>query len=281
MSAQAFPEYMPNANKLMNNIIPQSILDAFVAAARSVLADNLVGVYLHGSAAMGCYHPAVSDLDFIVVVRGPLSDEARRALMDAIVDLDSRTPGKGIEMSVVTAGACKPFHYPTPFELHYSRMHTAWYRRDPADYIEKMRGTDADLAAHFTVLRSRGACLCGAPIDGVFGAVPGRDYVDSILGDVRGAEEEIAENPMYLILNLARVLAFLEAGTTLSKREGGEWALAHAPEYRPLVQAALGEYAGGARPDYDADLARRYARDMLRRINVIFSVLPAGYRNPD
>ncbi len=265
----------------MQNIILQDITSAFAAAARSILSGNLVGVYLHGSAAMGCYNPAVSDLDFIVVVRELLSDATRRAFMEAVVDLDLRTPGKGIEMSVVTARACKPFAYPTPFELHYSRRHTAWYRRDPADCLEKLRGTDADLAAHFTVIRGRGACLCGAPIDAVFGPVPTADYVDSILGDIRGAEEEIAENPMYLILNLARVLAFLEAVTTLSKREGGEWALAHAPEYRSLVQAALDEYASGGRPDYDLDLARSYARDMLRRINVIFSILPAGRRYPD
>ena len=247
--------------------IAGELIDGFTDAARAAFADDLVGVYLHGSAAMGGYHPAVSDLDFIVVARGPISDEARRGFTDAVAALHDRAPGKGIEMSVVTAAACRPFAYPTPFELHWSGMHADWYRRDPGDYILKMRGTDIDLAAHFTVLRGRGACLWGAPIGEVFAPVPARDYVDSIWNDVCGAPEEIAGDAMYLVLNLARVLAYLEDGAVLSKREGGAWALARLPEaYGPLVRSALEEYGGAADVEYDPGLARRYAEEMLRRI---------------
>lgn len=251
----------------MKNTNPQNIIDRFVAAARATFAGDLVGVYLHGSAAMGCYNPGVSDLDFIVVVRESPSDAARRAFMDAVALLDAEAPGKGIEMSVVTARVCNPFVYPTPFELHYSRMHAAWYARDPGDYVEKMRGADVDLAAHFTVIRGRGLCLCGAPIDAVFGPVPEADYIDSIREDVAGAEAEIADNPVYLTLNLARVLAYLRDGRVLSKREGGAWALENLPEaYHPLIRAALDAYGGFGRMEFDPELARRYARDMLARI---------------
>ncbi len=252
----------------MQSKIPQNIIMAFISAARAAFADDLVGVYLHGSAVMDCYNPSVSDLDFIVVAWEPPHDAARRAFMDAVARLDAETPGKGIEMSVVTARACKPFVYPTPFELHYSRMHAAWYARDPGDYVEKMRGADADLAAHFTVIRSRGVCLCGAPIDAVFDPVPEADYIDSIREDVLGAEAEIAENPVYLTLNLSRVLAYLRDGRVLSKREGGAWALQNLPEaYHPLIRAALDAYGGSGRMDFDPALARQYARDMLARIS--------------
>lgn len=253
----------------MNNTLPQNIIDTFVSAAQVAFADNLVGVYLHGSAVMGCYNPDVSDLDFIVVVDHPIADDARRDCMARVAALDAQTPGKGIEMSVVARDTCKPFAYPTPFELHWSRAHAAWYARDPGDYVAKMRGTDADLAAHFTVLRARGVCLWGAPVAEVFGPVPRADYVDSIWQDVCGAEDEIAENPMYLILNLARVLAYMEDGAVLSKREGGEWALMRLPEYRPLLEAALGEYEGASRPAYDFDRARAYARVVLGRIRTL------------
>ena len=238
----------------------------FAEAARCVFGDALTGVYLHGSAAMGCYNPAVSDLDFIVVVQKAVSDEARRAFMARVAALDGEAPGKGIEMSVVLAGVCRPFVYPTPFELHWSRMHAAWYRRDPEDYVQKMRGTDADLAAHFTVIRQRGICLLGAPVGDVFAPVPEADYLDSIWDDVAGAAEEIAGNTMYYALNLARVLAYLKDRKVLSKREGGEWALENLPQYRGILRAALEEYETGAKGGYDVAAARDYARDMLRRI---------------
>ena len=35
----------------------QSILDRITAGSREILGENLVGVYLHGSLAMGCFQP--------------------------------------------------------------------------------------------------------------------------------------------------------------------------------------------------------------------------------
>ncbi len=46
-----------------------TVIISFVEKAKEILQDNLVGVYLHGSAVMGCYNPAKSDIDLIVVVK--------------------------------------------------------------------------------------------------------------------------------------------------------------------------------------------------------------------
>ena len=216
---------------------------------------------------MGCYQPQKSDLDFLVVVRENMTDTDKRVFLDSIIMLDAAGPAKGIEMSIVTRDVCDPFVYPTPFILHYSRMHTAWYRRDPEDYIRKMNGTDRDLAAHFTVIRDRGQCLYGLPVPEVFGEVPEEDYLDALWEDISGAEEEITENPMYLILNLARVLAYLKGKKVLSKKEGGEWGLAALPEeYHVLLRSALKEYAEGINEQYDPETAKRYAVYMLDQI---------------
>ena len=170
-------------------------------------------------------------------------------------------------MSIVIRDVCDPFVYPTPFILHYSRMHTEWYRRDPEDYIRKMNGTDSDLAAHFSVIRGRGVCLYGLPIPEVFGEIPEEDYLDAMWDDIGGAEEEITENPMYLILNLPRVLAWLKEKKILSKKEGGEWGLGSLPEtYHPLLRSALKEYTEGINEQYDPETAKRYAAYMLEQI---------------
>ena len=139
--------------------------ELFAERSAEILGENLVGVYLHGSAAMGCYNPAKSDLDLIVVTEGSPDDSCKRKYMEMVTEIHALLSGKnpghsGIEMSVVRRDACNPFVYPTPFELHFSAMHLEWYRRDPEDYIRKMKGTDKDLAAHFTMIRSRGRCLC-------------------------------------------------------------------------------------------------------------------------
>ena len=249
------------------DIGPERLIEGFVGCCVEILRDNLTGVYLHGSAAMGCWQEKKSDLDFVAVVREGMTDAEKRTFMDRILELDADGPAKGNEMSVVAREVCEPFVYPTPFLLHYSRMHTAWYRRDPEDYIRKMNGTDKDLAAHFTVLRSRGRCLWGLPVKEVFGEVPEADYIDSIWNDIAGAKEEIAENPIYMILNLTRVLAYLTEKSVLSKQEGGEWGLRNLPEaYQPLIRSALREYETGEEVRYDPERAKSYAEYMLGQI---------------
>ena len=244
-----------------------TLMDRYVKRSAEILRENLAGIYLHGSAAMGCFQPQKSDLDFIVVVSEPPADTVKREYMDMVLALDAEGPAKGIEMSVVTREACNPFVYPTPFVLHYSRMHREWYLRDPEEYIRKMNGTDKDLAAHFTVILNRGRCLFGLPANEVFGPVPEYAYVDSIWEDVSGAKEEITVQPMYLTLNLARVLAYLKEKIVLSKQEGGNWGLQKLPgKYGPLIRAALHEYGGGTGSVYDPELAEDYAGYMLEQI---------------
>ena len=245
----------------------EGLLSTFVEQSKEILGGSLAGIYLHGSAAMGCFRADKSDLDLIVVVDSPVPDPVKRAFMDMVVRCNAMGPAKGIEMSIVLRKACSPFVYPTPFELHFSAAHLKWYAEDPEGYIRRMNGTDRDLAAHFTVIRRRGRCLYGAPVEDVFAEVPGPDYMDAIRDDVSDAPEQITENPMYLILNLARVLAWKEEKLVLSKKEGGEWALRRLPaEYHPLIRDALREYTEGAETAYDGAAARQYAACVLRLI---------------
>ena len=247
----------------------EGVLNRFVSRSEKILKENLVGIYLHGSAVMGCFNPNKSDIDLIVVVNGPMDDSTKREYMDMVVELNEEGPAKGIEMSIVTKDACKPFCYPTPFELHFSVGHIGWYKSNPNDYVQKMKGTDKDLAAHFTIIVNRGKCLFGAPIDEVFGAVPKEAYLDSIKDDIADATEDISENTMYLTLNLARVLAYVKEGLILSKKEGGEWALNNLPvEYHTLISAAMDEYIKGISVSYDMVLAKSYAAYMLLQIGI-------------
>lgn len=243
------------------------LISTFVDSTKDILGENLVGVYLHGSLAMGCFNPQRSDIDLIIVVNKSLSDSTKREYMEMVVEHNTQGPAKGIEMSVVLRSVCKPFIYPTPYELHFSTGHLDWWKENPDEYIRELKGKDKDLAAHFTIINNRGKCLYGLPIKEVFGEVPASNYMDSIWYDVEHAKKEIKYFPMYLILNLARVLAFKENGLVLSKKEGAEWALNKLPsEYHKLIQDALLDYVKGVEVIYDKSIAKRYAKYMIKRI---------------
>ncbi len=128
---------------------------------------------------------------------------------------------------------------------------------------------DPDLAAHFTITRARGRCLHGAPINQVFGAVPERDYWDSIRADAEDILRNISYNPVYSVLNLCRVLAYQQEKLIVSKVEGAAWALTHVPPmYHPLIQQAVNTYQNpvelaGQWDDGELHALGEYARSIV------------------
>lgn len=242
----------------------EPLLANFTQQSVNILGSNLVGIYLHGSAVMGCFHAKKSDIDLLIVVEKEIPDDTKRQYMDMAVALNQQGPPKGMEFSIVKAGACRPFVYPTPYELHFSIAHVSWYQSDPEGYIANMKGTDKDLAAHIAVAYHKGKTLYGKKLQEVFSEVPKSDYLDSIWNDIGRAKEEITENPTYLILNLCRALAYKKEDSILSKQEGGEWGLLNLPpKYACLISGALAEYQGNAPLKLNAPLAEEYAEYML------------------
>ncbi len=97
-----------------------SLLGRIGERFRHLLGENLVGVYLHGSLAFGCFNPDASDVDVLVVVRDRLDAATKRRLDAALIALSRDAPAKGLEVSVVARAALREFRYPTPYEFHFS-----------------------------------------------------------------------------------------------------------------------------------------------------------------
>ena len=55
----------------MGNDNLNGLLAEFVDWSKEILAENLAGIYLHGSAVMGCYNPKKSDIDIIITLTKP------------------------------------------------------------------------------------------------------------------------------------------------------------------------------------------------------------------
>lgn len=222
----------------------RSLLGRIGEQLQQVLGENLIGVYLHGSLAFNCFNPDTSDVDFLVVVRDRLDAATKRRIAKALIELSRDAPKKGLEMSIVTRASLRDFRYPTPYELHFGNE---WIRRYEADEVDlEAERTDPDLAAHLTVVRERGVRLVGAPIEEVFLPIPRHAYLRSIANDAAYASRNLVSDPVYGVLNLCRVLAFIHDGVITSKAEGGEWAVRRVPaNFVPLTQAALDAYAQG------------------------------------
>ena len=223
----------------------KKLINDIVKSFRKTLKDNLVGVYLHGSLAMGCFNPNYSDIDMLIVVEREMNVEDKRLFIKDFLDAikSKKIPKKGIEFSVIQIKYLRNFEYPTPFELHYSKMWREAYEQNRVDFSKRNR--DPDLAAHIVVTLNRGICLYGKPIYDVFKPIPEKFYVESILYDAKDIERNPMEDPVYSILNLCRILYYLKERVVSSKKEAGEWAIEILPEdLKRLVNKALRIYMG-------------------------------------
>jgi len=253
----------------------QKLIDEFCDISKSIIGNDLTGIYLHGSLAMRCFNPEKSDIDLIVVIEEDITDVQKIEFMHHLVALNEKAPAKGFEISIVKREYCRSFVYPTPFELHFSPVHLQWFRDNPENYVKNMKGMDEDLAAHFTIINKYGIVLYGEAIINVFGEVPRKRYIESIWHDVKDAREHIVNDPIYTILNVCRVLAFLKEDLYLSKLQGGEWGIAHLPQkYHSLILQALDCYKANHIMHADTKLADQFADEMLTVIIEIVHNIP-------
>ena len=74
----------------------QNILDEIVHKSKLIFKEELTGIYLHGSLAMGCFNPNKSDIDLIIVISNGITDIQKLQFMNHIAELNKMAPGKGI-----------------------------------------------------------------------------------------------------------------------------------------------------------------------------------------
>lgn len=224
----------------------RQFIEKLIDRLSGVLGTQLVGVYLHGSLAMGSYYRSKSDMDLIVVVAHPLENTVAEQVGLLIANEAFSRPTTGsVELSVITAEAAKQIQIPIPFEVHYS---SDWHEKiihHNVDY--SIEQTDLDLVSHLTYVAQRGVCLHGRSIQDVFGKMQWNRFMDAVLDDLMWIleGEHILEVPFYGVLNICRVLQLLDEKmeTVHSKDEGGEWGLKHLPQdHHPLICQALDVY---------------------------------------
>lgn len=236
---------------------------------RDILKDNYVGVYFHGSLRLGSFNPNKSDLDFIIVVKEKIDAKTKELIWDKMLDNLDIFPKKGFEFSVVLEDECHNIKYPTPYELHGSRDWIERYRQNKLLVINDEEKTDPDLVSHFNVINVENDSLdFGKPSKEVFSKVPKGYIIDSNYSDTLDCVEEIVNNPVYCILNLCRFYALIRDDLTLSKYDGGKWALENMnSNYNDVIKNAMEDYLSDTNNSYDNTRLKEFAQEAISLIN--------------
>jgi hypothetical protein len=254
---------------------PGQALEAYPAAVAAglsrVLGPVLVGVYLHGSAALGGWSAERSDVDLLGVVARPLERRAKRVISARLNHPSLACPAPaGLELSLVTAAvAADPPRRP-PFELHVSTGPS------PQTHLGGPAAADPDLLLHFAACRRARVAVAGPDPVEVFAEPPRAWLLEQVTAQLRWAVRH--GDFAHRVLTACRAWRYLEDDVLGSKVESGRWTRVRlagpvgGPEPPPgvaaLVDAAVAAQLGHApAPDAPADLAAadRFVATVLER----------------
>jgi hypothetical protein len=238
---------------------PDPALDAYPAAVAAglakVIGPALVGVYLHGSGALGGWSAERSDVDLLGVVARPLAGRAKRVVSARLNHPSLACPAPaGLELSLVTSAvAADPPRRP-PFELHLTTGPS------PQTHLGGRDATDPDLLVHFAVCRRAGVTVAGLDPVEVFAEPPRSWLLERVAAELRWAVRH--GTFAYRVLTACRAWRYLEDDVLGSKVESGRWARVQLAQVSAdasaagLVDAAVAAQLGLApMPGAAADLA--------------------------
>lgn len=223
----------------------QSEVTTLQAECVHMLGENLTGIYLHGSLALGGFQPARSDIDMIVTTREQMSVEQKRELIQLLFRV-SKFPCP-IDVWFLTEHDLIPLQQPVPFALHYSEAQREDYeqelRNDSWQHWNERSQTEPQLAIYLTVLHHKGICLVGRPIAEMFPVVSEQMFRDELIASFESSRADRLRDLIGFVLNACRTAAYLADKVLLAKDEGGEWGLTNLPEaFHPLIRQALALY---------------------------------------
>jgi hypothetical protein len=240
-----------------------AVLHALVPGVQGILGEQLVGMYLFGSLAVGDFDPANSDIDFVAVTAQELTEEQLRPLQAFHVQLfASGLPmADQVEGAYLSRDALRTYEPSKAYHPHIDRGEAAL----------TVKQFHTDWVVQRYSLREYGITLLGPPI---------RSLIDPISPSaLRSAVVELLHfwwEPMlndgshlqhngyqaYAVATFCRMLYTLEKGGLISKPAAGRWAMRQLDaRFAPLIERALAYQLSPA----DIPATREFLRYTLDR----------------
>jgi len=247
----------------MDDII-KKLLDEVVSNFAELLGDSLVGVYLHGSLAMGSFNIYRSDIDLLIVTNRNLERRDKEKIIEFLINIENEFDRNPIEMSIVLEDDVKNFTHPMPFILHHSILHRENYVSSKSICENS---NDPDLTTHLALVKSRGVCLYGLQIESLDIEISRDDFLKSVLNDLAFDETDLITHPDYLILNLCRTLKYLYDMSFSSKLEGGKWAIGKfSSEIDEVIKIMIDNYTSPGAKGVEINVIRNAANYLMDKI---------------
>jgi predicted nucleotidyltransferase len=228
-----------------------------VMLVREVLADGVIGVYLHGSAAAGRLQPT-SDIDLLAVTGRPTTLAEKRALIGRLLAIsrhrDSPAGTRSVELTIVVQGDVRPWHYPPRLDFQYGD----WWRGEfERGIVTPWESPNPDLALQLEMALQADHPRFGPPPAEILDPIPPADLRRAMLDSIPALLSDLDGDERNVVLTFARIWTTLATGIIRSKDAAADWALPRLPpEHRAVLEHARAIYIGEAAEEWGELLPR-------------------------
>jgi streptomycin 3"-adenylyltransferase len=218
-----------------------------VMLVREVLADGIIGAYLHGSAAFGGLHPT-SDIDLLLVARRPTTPAEKRALIERLLAVSSRGDVAGrsrpVELTIVVQDDMRPWRYPPRLDFQYGE----WWRGEfERGNVTPWESPNPDLTLQLEMALQAKHPLFGPLPAEVLDPIPHADVRRAMIDSIPALLSDLDGDERNVVLTFVRIWTTLATGVIRSKDAAADWALPLLPpEHQAVLVHARAIYLGEA-----------------------------------
>ena len=211
-----------------------ALLPDLVDDLRRTLGDDLVGIYLYGSAITGGFDPESSDLDLVIVTEADVAAIDLARLEGVHRRLTAREPGWADRLDLAYVGRA------TLAAFRSGGIVASISHDDPLQLYDEAD----DWLQTWYLVRQTGVAVVGPPPGDLIPPIESAEFVRAVVRSVLGlaARAETDERDgwrAYALLTCCRVLASMPTGQIVSKQAAAAEVLRTHPELRMAIEAAL------------------------------------------
>jgi len=253
-----------------------NLLTAYNASVRELFADDLIGIYITGSIALGEFIESKSDADFTVLLKSPLDIEKLKRLKIIHKEISSAYRKIPLESQYITLENIRRNDADTqPFYSYH-------------DNKISLGKHNAHAVTWFT-LKNHGVAVTGIPVSELNITASADDIKTFVKGNVnsywKGWLDEVRKpfsrkrlyalterGVEWCVCGLARMYFTMAEGDITSKGKAAEYGLTRLPEFvHKILNEALRLRVGEERGTYNSRFIRR--KDVIYFMDCIIELI--------
>lgn len=212
------------------------VLSSLLTALKPILGDELLGIYLYGSAVWGDFDEDISDIDLLVVVKSDIDQIAFNKLNVMHHELVKQYPNwdDRIEIAYLSERALKTFKS----------------QRSPIAVISpgepfNIKDAGTDWLINWYLIQEKNEIVFGPDPKAFINPISTNEYIDAVKQQASEWQDWVkhTENSRpfqaYAVLTLCRALYAVENGRHASKQEAATWVQTKYPAWAAIVLKAI------------------------------------------